>query len=57
MEYKVIQHQSLQDLIFAVNDAINLGWKPQGGICASRSFTGGEYYLQALVKIDKPLSL
>lgn len=51
MKYQVIQHRSLSTFEFAVNRAIEEGWKPQGGICY---VVDGGYtqFTQALIKED-----
>ena len=47
--YDLICAKSVDQLIEQVNAAINLGWKPQGGIAAV-SFQGKPSFHQAMVK-------
>jgi hypothetical protein len=49
MKYTILSHRNISELINLVNNLINEGWIPQGGLCES----GGEsscYYSQAMIK-------
>ena len=47
-DYKVIEADKLDHLVKLVKDAMNMGWKPFGGICESG--TEGLLFFQAMVK-------
>lgn len=53
LTYDVIDSSFVSSLIEQVNEALNRGWEPQGGICSLR-VSDENWYLQALVKkVDK----
>jgi hypothetical protein len=55
MEYTVIKHDSIEALIEVVNEYIQDGWKPLGGVAISTSVGSGSYsqseYAQAMTKV------
>ena len=46
MEYRVVTANLLKSLIKKVNEAINEGWQPLGGVCSDV----GSGWAQAMVK-------
>ncbi|MFA4919733.1 MAG: DUF1737 domain-containing protein [Thermodesulfovibrionales bacterium] len=46
MEYRILLAYNSADLEKQVNDLLNQGWRPQGGLC----LTSGNYYVQAMIK-------
>lgn len=58
MEYKiVIAHELVRSLEQAVNQAINDGWQPCGGICATtHQGSGVVSYYQAMTRSTSALS-
>lgn len=55
MKYEVIQYNNLYELIDAVNNYIENGWKPLGGIAVTScgSYNIEKRYLQAMIKEEK----
>lgn len=49
MKYEIISTDTMTKMILEVNDYMEDGWKPQGGICAYVSSTYTRF-LQAMVK-------
>ncbi len=52
MKYMILDGQTLVELSEKVQNAINLGYEPQGGIAVVEQPIGMEY-LQAMVKEEK----
>ena len=46
MQYTILMASTLKALIETVNEHIELGWKPQGGVCV----TADDYYFQAMIE-------
>lgn len=56
MDYKIIHEVSTGELIVAVNENIEKGWEPVGGVTwESGGFEALDRYLQAMVRRPKPL--
>jgi hypothetical protein len=52
MNYRIVESSNRYDLATEVNDLIELGWRPRGGVSLVYSgFT--ETWAQAMVKKDK----
>ena len=55
MKYAIVETGSLEDLHDQVNEWIDKGWKPQGGICV-QTYTENraehDCFYQAIVKDD-----
>lgn len=49
MEYTIVSSETEKNLIEKVNDLIQLGWEPEGGVAVS---SDGTFY-QAMVLIDE----
>jgi hypothetical protein len=51
-KYDVVECQSLSLLVKMVNDLIEKGWQPYGGVATlvTPDFVSKVYYLQAIVK-------
>ncbi len=45
MRYMIVSARSVEVLIEFVQQAIDAGWRPQGGVC-----DGGSSYLQAMTR-------
>jgi hypothetical protein len=53
MQYRVLSDKDLDALVELVNDALDDGWKPQGGVAISSSTDQGytrELFAQAMIK-------
>lgn len=50
MEYFVFWHNNLDEFTFKVNEYLNEGWIPQGGVSVISDALGIRYY-QSFVKI------
>ena len=53
MEYKIIRIKgSVEELESMVNEAIEAGWLPMGGVAVAMSggYGGGMYYLQSMTR-------
>ena len=48
IQYRIICDTHLTAFVNKVNEAINFGWKLQGGMAVSCSGSGKEWYYQAL---------
>ena len=56
MQYQVIDADDVKALVELVNDALEDGWKLQGGVAVSNSTDQGytrELYAQAMIKESK----
>ena len=56
MQYQVISDKDLEALVELVNDALDDGWKLQGGVAISSSTDQGytrELFAQAMIKESK----
>ena len=49
MRYIVVSEKSLGEIISKVNELINDGWEPQGGICVQHLRWGCSRYYQAMI--------
>lgn len=53
MQYQVIDADDIAALVELVNEAMEDGWKPQGGVASTLAVDQGRYsyyYAQAMVK-------
>jgi predicted SAM-dependent methyltransferase len=52
MEYTVVYAESIQELVRLVNDAVQAGWRPQGGVSVSMpdSAFAPWLYAQAMIR-------
>jgi len=50
MEYLVIESDSSMDFIKQVNNALQYGWRPQGGVMVFLNRNEKQWYYQAVVK-------
>ena len=50
MEYTVISESSIERLIKSINNAMQEGWIPQGGICEGNPGFNGRLFYQAMIK-------
>ena len=50
MQYKVVKEDSISDLESAVNDWIQGGYEPQGGVAVATNETTYYVYYQAMVR-------
>lgn len=58
MEYRVVEHHKLSELVLVVNGLIEKGWVPQGGVSFSHRHTDSSgKYVQAMVIFDKTSEL
>jgi hypothetical protein len=56
MEYEIAESNSLIEMVEDVNNMINEGWEPFGGIAVSSCETWGykeKTYIQAMIKVLK----
>ncbi len=53
MEYMAVEANSLKNLSSSVNDLIEQGWRPLGGLSSTKNFYETISYCQALIKEDK----
>lgn len=54
MKYSVVQHSDIKSFQKFVNNAIEQGWKPQGGMSIGYNSTGKVViYCQAMIAEDK----
>lgn len=53
--YKVIDAHSISDLEKQVTSYMNMGWKPQGGVCyfGFGGLSTTDYFYQAMIKESK----
>lgn len=57
VEYNAVSANGLPLLNQTVNDLINKGWEPQGGICTLPHGLGAVWYVQAMIKREAPRSI
>lgn len=50
MQYNVVADDDIPSLVKKVNQAIQAGWKPQGGIAVAALPSGEGRFLQAMIK-------
>ena len=53
MKYKIIEESYPVDLEREVNQAIEQGWKPIGGVCSDTSDGSGRSIYQAMILEDE----
>ena len=53
MEYKIINNSCLETLHLGVNNFIENGFEPLGGIFANKDKDGDEWFYQAMIRRDK----
>ena len=49
MKYRIIEESYPFDLEREVNEAMNQGWKPIGGVCSDTAYGSGRTMYQAMV--------
>ncbi len=50
MKYLIIQANTIDALAAKVNDVLDLGWEPQGGIATEVCWNDNRVYFQAMIK-------
>jgi hypothetical protein len=49
MQYHLVEAQSAEDLERLVQEKINEGWEPQGGVAVATYGVGSWWYYQAMI--------
>jgi hypothetical protein len=50
MEYVLVEAESAKDLTRKVQELIDAGWEPQGGVAVATHSVGSWWYFQAMVR-------